>query len=591
MRRSAAAAALLCLTLLAAAPAHAQLPRLTVERGDDPAIVDAQGREVLLRGINVNQLGDYFQADPKQRTTFPLTDEDFAQIARLGFNVVRLVTNWSAWQPARGAFDDAYLRRVRTAVDAAAAHGLYTVIDMHQDAWGKFIATPAGTTCPPGFGPAVGWDGAPEWATLTDGQSTCRAADTRELSPAVAQAFQSFYLDREGIQSELVATWGRIARAFAGDERVAGFDLFNEPHPGYLIGPDQSAALGRFYGAAIDAIRAGEQSGGGFAHPVYFEPSVLWSGFGDDATPPPGFTSDPGIVFAPHLYAESITVDQKLGVSSVSIERGFANAERVAAMYGAPLWSGEWGWFGEPSKELPRLERYAREEDRAAIGGAFWVWKQACGDPHTVGYSGAAGALNRLQCPGDKPLGLNTTFTAVLSRAYPRFAPGRITSLRSSGATFSVAGRRGEGTCGVEVWVPGDAEPELAARNVSSLSPRRVPGGWIVTGCAGRGAYEMSGKPGTAPSSSSAGRRQRSCRSRRLITVNLRVPRRVALRSVRIRAQNATVRRRRRRGVLRRFVVDARGRPPGRVVVTITAIARDGRRFSERRIYRTCAKR
>jgi endoglycosylceramidase len=584
-------AALLCLllTLLAAAPAQAALPRVSVEPGEDAAIVDAQGREVLLRGINVNQLGDYFQADPEQPTVFPLAEEDFAQIASLGFNVVRLVTNWSAWQPQRGAFDEAYLRRVRAAVDDAAAHGLYTVIDMHQDAWGKFIATPPGATCPPGFGPAVGWDGAPEWATFTDGQTTCRAANTRELSPAVAQAFQSFYLDRDQIQTELVRTWGRIARAFAGDERVAGFDLLNEPHPGFLVGPDQSAALGRFYGAAIDAIRAGEKAGGGFPHVVFFEPSVVWSGFGDDAVPPPGFTDDERIVFAPHLYAESITVDQQLGINSVTIERGFANAERTARLYRAPLWSGEWGWFGEPAKELPKLERYAREEDRSAIGGAFWVWKQACGDPHTVGYSGAAGALNRLECPGDRPLGLNTTFTRVLGRAYPRFAPGRITALRAGGAAFTVAGTRGDGGCRVEVWVPGDREPELAARNVGDLRTARLPGGWLATGCAGRGAYELSGRPGEAPPAAPApGERQSPCRSRRVIVINIRVPRRVRLRDVRIRARNATIRRGR---STRRFVVDARGRPRTRVVVSITAVARDGTRYSERRAYRTCMKR
>jgi endoglycosylceramidase len=578
------------LTLLAAAPADAALPRLLVEPGDDAAIVDAQDREVLLRGINVNQLGDYFQADPKQATVFPLADEDFAGIEQLGFNVVRLVTNWSAWQPSRGAFDEGYLARVRAAVDEAARHGLYTVIDMHQDAWGKFVATRPGTVCPPGLGPSVGWDGAPEWATLTDGQTTCRAADTRELSPAVAQAFQSFYLDREGIQAELVATWGRIARAFAGDARVAGFDLLNEPHPGFLVGPDQSAALGRFYGAAIEAIREGEQAGGGFPHVVFFEPSVVWSGFGDDAVPPPGFTGDDQIVFAPHLYAESITVDRKLGITTVSIERGFANAERIAALYRAPLWSGEWGWFGEPAAELPKLQRYAREEDRAAIGGAFWVWKQACGDPHTVGYSGAAGALNRLQCPGDRPLGLNTTFTGVLGRAYPRFAPGRISALRAEGATFTVGGTRGSGSCRVEAWVPGEREPELTARNVTALATRRVSGGWIAAGCAGRGAYELSGRPGeAAPEEATTPRRRRICRSRRVVVLNLRVPRRVKLRRVIARAQNASIRRA--RGNPRRIVVDARNRTRARVVVTITAIARNGTRYTERRAYRTCARR
>src|SRR5688572_19550239 len=268
------------LVVVLAAPAQAALPRLTVERGEEAAIVDEGGRQVLLRGLNVNQLGDYFQADPALPTTMPLTERDFEEIAELCFNVVRLVMNWSAFQPERGAFDAGYVARVREAVRWAARHDLYVVLDMHQDSWGKFIATPPGYTCEPGLGPAVGWDGAPAWATFTDGLTTCRANDTRELSPAVAQAFQSFYVDRDGIQQELVATWARIARAFARDERVAGFDLLNEPHPGFLVGADQSAALGRFYGAAIDAIRAGERAAGGFPHVVFFEPSVVWSGFG-----------------------------------------------------------------------------------------------------------------------------------------------------------------------------------------------------------------------------------------------------------------------------------------------------------------------
>jgi endoglycosylceramidase len=312
-------AAALLLSAVLAAGAQAAPPRLSAERGDAAAIVDEGGRQVLLRGVNVNQLGDYYQADPALPTTIPLTERDFEQIAALGFNVVRLVMNWSAFQPERGAFDEAYVARVREAVRWAAAHDLYVVLDMHQDAWGKHIATPPGEPCPPGFGPAVGWDGAPLWATFTDGLSTCRANNTRELSQAVAQAFESFYADREGIQTELVATWGRIAAAFANEPNVVGYDLLNEPHPGFKVGVNQSGPLGRYYARAIEEIRAREEAqpsptatAVSAAEPriAFFEPSVLWSGLGDDTTPPPDFTSDRHIVFAPHLYSESISVDQ-----------------------------------------------------------------------------------------------------------------------------------------------------------------------------------------------------------------------------------------------------------------------------------------
>ena len=73
---------------------------------------------------------------------------------------------------------------MREAVRWAARHDLYVVLDMHQDSWGKFIATPPGTACPPGLGPAVGWDGAPEWATHTYGMTVC----DRRFSGAGAQA-------------------------------------------------------------------------------------------------------------------------------------------------------------------------------------------------------------------------------------------------------------------------------------------------------------------------------------------------------------------------------------------------------------------
>ncbi|HEX8204615.1 MAG TPA: cellulase family glycosylhydrolase [Solirubrobacteraceae bacterium] len=566
--RAALLAALL--TLLLAGSAQAAFPPLSVERGDDAAIVDDQGRQVLLRGLNVNQLGDYYQADPALPTTIPLAERDFEEIAALGFNVVRLVMSWSAFQPERGAFDQAYVARVREAVRWAAAHDLYVVLDMHQDAWGKHIATPPGYACEPGLGPAVGWDGAPEWATFTDGMTTCRANETRELSAAVANAAEAFYADREGIQSELVATWGRIAAAFADEPNVVGYDLVNEPHPGFRVGVNQGAPLGEYYARAIAAIREGE--GGRPPRIAFVEPSVLWSGFGQDVTPPPGFTTDPHIVFAPHLYSESISVDQ----GATSIEQGFDNAERVAESYDAPLWSGEWGWFGEPEDSRARLERYIAQEDARRMGGAWWVWKQACGDPHVVGYPGASGSLNPAECPSGRPLGLVTGYTDLLRRAYPRFAPGRLTALRSDwkSGEWAVAGRAAsEGSCRLEVWVPG-RYPDLSSEGVAEIRVEERPGGWLVTGCA-LGDYALRGAPGEVPAAAEE-TPAAPCRSRRRIVINARARvRRARTRGVRPRAIRI-------RG--RRVVVDLRGSRKGRIVVTLKL--RGGR--TDRRVYTTC---
>ena len=68
-----------------------RLSRLHVVRGAQPRIADAGDRQVLLRGANDNQLGDYYQADPAVPSTVPLTEADFAQMATLGFDAVRLI--------------------------------------------------------------------------------------------------------------------------------------------------------------------------------------------------------------------------------------------------------------------------------------------------------------------------------------------------------------------------------------------------------------------------------------------------------------------------------------------------------------------
>ena len=154
--------------------------------------------------------------------------------------------------------------------------------------------------------PGVGWDGAPEWATLTGGWTTCNIGGLREAAPAIAHAFQAFYDDEQGIQSRLVATWARLAAEFKDEPAVAGYDLLNEPNPGLRDPFTAADQIGQFYKRATDAIRQAEA--GGFPHLVFFEPSAIWSAFGLDALPPRHYLTDPLVVFSPHLYSESITV-------------------------------------------------------------------------------------------------------------------------------------------------------------------------------------------------------------------------------------------------------------------------------------------
>jgi endoglycosylceramidase len=462
-------------------------------RGLHARIEDARGREVLLRGVNVNQLGDYYQANPAFSPTVALTREDFSAMQGLGFDVVRLIVSWSALEPTPGSFDDAYVARIRSAVSWARAAGIYVVLDMHQDAWGKYIATPPSESCLPSFTPAVGFDGAPRWATITDGLPTCKQG-IREIAPAVAEAFSNFYLDRAGIQGNLVRTWARLARAFAADPAIAGYDLLNEPNPGFLVGGGESVQLGLYYARAIAAIRSAESgNANGFHHVVFFEPGVLWSALATD-TPPPADLDDPNVVFAPHLYAGSLTID------GATVEQGFSLAATSAAAYGTTIWSGEWGWFGDPIGDSQSVLRYAAQEDAHRWGGAWWDWKQACGDPHMIGAPGGrpgsvSPSLNRFACPSERSLGRPAQFVSVLSRAYPRAAPGRLTEVRSDPASgaWSVAGRRDSGSCEAVVWAPrAPVVSAVGARGVRVVS--QVGGGYIVRACV-TGNWRLSGTP------------------------------------------------------------------------------------------------
>lgn len=469
----------------AAAEGRPGPPRLHATYGKAAAIVNGQGAQVLLRGVNVNQLGEYFQANPSLAPTIPLTRRDFRDIAALGFNSVRLIVSWSRLEPTRGAYDRAYVAEIREAVDWAAAYGLYVVLDMHQDAYGVAVNAPEGTKCPPGTKPNNGWDGAPAWATITDGASTCNPGQ-RELVPAVMRAWQHFYDNTDGIQDRLVETWGRLARSFARNRTVAGFDLLNEPGIGLDQANNDTVDLGTFYKSTIRAIRAGERARDGFSHMVFFEPSVMWSAFGSWPAPAPGFTKDRNLVFAPHIYAESL--------SDNSIEDGFAAASDVAADYRVPVWSGEWGFFPDrPADAADRVRRYAAAEDSYAYGGAWWSWKQACGDPHMVSQPGGEPApvspsLNRYSCPDQVGSPIDPAFGDVLSRPVPRAVPGRVTALTSNGRTgrLDLRGRHVDGAqrCGLRVFVPGRfADKRVRVEGITRVKRSERLGNVVLRGC------------------------------------------------------------------------------------------------------------
>ena len=495
-----AAAAMAAIAQPSSADAGAPSP-LSVRSGPaGPQIVDASGARVTLRGVNINQLGEYFRRDPALPAVQPLAEQDFADIAALGMNVVRLTLSWSLLEPERGQVSRAYLDRIRQALAWARTHRVRVLLDMHQDGWGAHVAAPPGTRCRAGTEPMTGWDGAPAWATLADATPPCMVTG-RDLAPNVSRAFQSFYVDRDDIQSHLVHCWQVLAAEFGDDATVAGYDLLNEPNFGESPPLASTLLLANYHARSIAAIRAGEaQRPGGFAHLVLIEPSIIWSGFGIDNLPPRGFTADTQLVFSPHLYNESITADQDFGLTLVSVERGVALAQAAAAQLGAPLWIGEWGYFRAPALDAPLMLRSADAEDTSTMGSTFWVWKQGCSDPH-VWPGAVAGNVRLLSCPQGADIGTATALTRVLARPYVRVSADAGARLLASADRLVLEGGGAGHGCALQLWVPGDAAPQVTA--VAGMSvprlTRQAPGsaslgtsgGWLVDACLAGGPWRL----------------------------------------------------------------------------------------------------
>ncbi|WP_099205785.1 cellulase family glycosylhydrolase [Scatolibacter rhodanostii] len=191
------------------------MKKLVTSKGN--IFVDWLGRHTLLHGINMvckekdrNYIGDYH-------------DKDFETLRNGGFNVIRLGIFWDAVEPEPGKYDEHYLSKIDELIAMAAAHDIHVFLDMHQDLFGSQFS-----------------DGAPDWATLTDGYEHVQTdlwSESYLLSRAVQTAFDNFWnnkpaCDGVGIQDHYIHMWKHIALRYKDNITVIGYDVMNEPFMG-----------------------------------------------------------------------------------------------------------------------------------------------------------------------------------------------------------------------------------------------------------------------------------------------------------------------------------------------------------------------
>ena len=252
------------------------LPWLHVEHpAREPAfIADAMGRSVILRGVASGGLMDYWSgSDPatlRPAPFFPwdpaaydnrcppnsadvwqppLCRNDLSEMRALGFDVVRLALSWSLLEPQPGKYDQRYLDRIAQVVGWADQEGLYVILDMHENAYTRYLARPSPPPLPGGAPTSLNQlSGAPPWAVITDFWPSEVFFGQREVNPAVFAAFNSFWLNRQvsgpagqapgnGLQDHYIGALAALVRRFKDSSTVAGYGIFNEPWPGFVPPP------------------------------------------------------------------------------------------------------------------------------------------------------------------------------------------------------------------------------------------------------------------------------------------------------------------------------------------------------------------
>ncbi len=413
-------------------------------RVEDGYFLDAEGREVLLRGLN---------AGAKHRRTGYMGwhgPEDFEQMRAWGFNCVRLLVIWAGLEPEPGDYDEAYLERLDQRVDWAHAAGLHVILDMHQDLYGESIP---------------GADGAPAWATLDDGRAHHRPAGSWGLayftSPKVHHAFDSFWKNRPGpggigIQDRYARAWRHVAQRYGEHSAVIGYDVMNEPFMGSAVRGAVMAALPhvtRLVGQAKDAkaskahiqlIRALEDqesyaelltlveaSQKGFEEErlppfyqrvteairevdedgiVFFEPNLL-ANVGVRSFVRPIRRADGTVetqqAYMPHIYDLVTDTPDVAQPCAHRIETIFARLREGAQAMGLPMLIGEWGAFYGSDKALDAARLYVRQFEEGLAGDFYWDYHRGLG---------------------------KTAFLSALSRPYPEAVAGRLLACKTDWA-------------------------------------------------------------------------------------------------------------------------------------------------------------
>jgi endoglucanase len=334
-----------------AASCHAASAQLSMLHTSGRSIVNASGAVVPLTGVNLGGfmvmepwmcpadsggLPDTYSIIAELDSRFGITEEqtlirdyqqswittaDFANIKNAGFNVVRVPVWWGNFYPINNVSNAGWRSDAFTELDwvvnAAAAQGIYVIIDMHG---------------------------------VVGGEST---------SDDTGQQNQNQYWTNANDQGNTAYMWWQIANHYNGNTTVAGYDLINEP----MNAPSTSAVISA-YASLYTTVRSADAS-----HIIFIEGTFGnwdWSMLPNPASE--GWTN---VVYEMHEYQWNAT-EAVVEQGSVNQVSDFNNH----SSYDVPGYIGEFNDFGYGSAAW---QSSVNTYNNGGESWTFWAYKATDG--------------------------------------------------------------------------------------------------------------------------------------------------------------------------------------------------------------------
>jgi endoglycosylceramidase len=225
---------------------------------EDWRYVDSVERERLFRGINVVYKDPpWLPTASSFNTNFSWVEDDAKLLSSMGFNLIRLGVMWPGVNPeSADKVNSTYINEIKKLIAIAAAQGIYTILDPHQDE----------------MNPRFCGEGAPNWWVLKHTKNTDFPVPVRsnpfpvnktrlcpglvpEACPGIdfpgrencdknssfsyiwthngAKAYQTLW---ENPDTGFSQFWKAVAQELHGLTGVIGGELWNEPFPGDVFG-------------------------------------------------------------------------------------------------------------------------------------------------------------------------------------------------------------------------------------------------------------------------------------------------------------------------------------------------------------------